>query len=32
MLFINLAGLGLIGFIVWWFWLYKPKDGAKSDK
>ena len=21
---INLAGLGLIGLIVWWFWLYRP--------
>ena len=22
---INLAGLGLIGLIVWWFWRYRPK-------
>lgn len=21
---VNLAGLGLIGLIVWWFWLYRP--------
>jgi len=21
MLWINLAGIALIGFIVWWFWL-----------
>lgn len=21
---INLAGLALIGFIIWWFWLYRP--------
>jgi plastocyanin domain-containing protein len=24
-LFVNLAGLVLIGLIVWWFWLSKPK-------
>lgn len=22
---VNLAGLALIGLIVWWFWLYRPK-------
>lgn len=22
---VNLAGLILIGLIVWWFWLYRPK-------
>lgn len=29
---INLLGLGLIGAIVWWFWLYKPRQhaGAKG--
>jgi len=21
---VNLAGAALIGFIVWWFWLYRP--------
>ena len=26
MLFINVAGIALIGLIVWWFWLYKPKE------
>lgn len=26
MLFVNLAGLVLIGLIVWWFWLSKPKS------
>ena len=25
MIWINLAGLGLITLIVWWFWLYKAK-------
>ena len=24
-LIVNLIGIGLIAFIVWWFWLYKPK-------
>ena len=24
-LLVNIAGMLLIGFIVWWFWLYKPK-------
>ena len=28
-LIINLAGLALIGFIVWWFWLSAlKKDGT----
>ncbi|MEQ8956220.1 MAG: cupredoxin domain-containing protein [Pseudomonadales bacterium] len=26
MLVINLLGLTLIGFIVWWFWLYSSKE------
>ncbi|MDX1692864.1 MAG: cupredoxin domain-containing protein [Ketobacteraceae bacterium] len=26
MLIVNIAGLALIGLIVWWFWLYKPSD------
>tara|TARA_R110001583_G_scaffold11285_2_gene51354 strand:+ start:29895 stop:30254 length:360 start_codon:yes stop_codon:yes gene_type:complete len=26
MIFINLIGIILIAFIIWWFWLYKPKD------
>jgi len=33
MLIINLFGLALIGFIVWWFWLYSsPKAEALSDE
>ena len=24
-LVVNLAGLALIGFVVWWFWLSEPK-------
>lgn len=31
MIFINLTGIGLIGLIVWWFWLYKPKEAELSD-
>lgn len=23
---INLMGVALIGLIIWWFWLYKPKE------
>ena len=23
-LVVNLAGIALIGFIVWWFWIFKP--------
>lgn len=26
MLMVNLAGILLIALIVWWFWLYKPKE------
>jgi len=26
MMIINIAGLALIALIVWWFWLYKPKE------
>ncbi len=26
MLIVNIAGLLLIALIVWWFWLYKPKE------
>ena len=22
---INVIGLGLIGLVIWWFWIYKPK-------
>jgi len=24
---VNLAGIALIGFIVWWFWIFKSKKG-----
>jgi plastocyanin domain-containing protein len=23
-LIINMAGIALIAFIVWWFWIFKP--------
>jgi plastocyanin domain-containing protein len=32
MMWINLAGLMLIAFIVWWFWLYQPAAGVKADE
>jgi plastocyanin domain-containing protein len=31
MLIINVAGLALIGLIVWWFWLYKPGEVTPGD-
>ena len=31
MLIINIAGLALIALIVWWFWLYKPKEAVLTD-
>ena len=24
MIVVNIAGLALIGFIIWWFWMYRP--------
>ena len=31
MLAVNIAGLLLIGTIVWWFWLYKAKEVELGD-
>ncbi|MFA7554160.1 MAG: cupredoxin domain-containing protein, partial [Spongiibacteraceae bacterium] len=31
MLFINITGVVLIGLIVWWFWLYKPKEAELGE-
>ena len=31
MLLINIAGLALIALIVWWFWLYKPKEAELGE-
>ena len=31
MLFVNIAGLALIGLIVWWFWGYRGKDVEAED-
>jgi len=28
---VNLAGIGLISFIIWWFWLSKPKSKKLSE-
>jgi len=30
MIGLNIAGLLLIGFIIWWFWLYRPKAGVTA--
>ena len=32
MLIVNIAGLLLIALIVWWFWLYKPKEAELGKK
>ncbi|NRP16725.1 MULTISPECIES: cupredoxin domain-containing protein [unclassified Marinobacterium] len=32
MILINIAGLVLIGLIIWWFWLYKPVASVASEK
>jgi plastocyanin domain-containing protein len=29
MLIINLVGLGLIGLIIWWFWLYNTINSSE---
>ena len=31
MMTINIAGLALIALIVWWFWLYKPKEAELGE-
>jgi plastocyanin domain-containing protein len=31
MLLINIAGIILIALIVWWFWLYKPKEAELGE-
>lgn len=31
MLIANLAGLLLIALIIWWFWLYKPKEAELDN-
>ncbi|MEJ2763555.1 cupredoxin domain-containing protein [Photobacterium sp. MCCC 1A19761] len=31
MIIINLLGLLLIGFIVWWFWLYQPQEVTADE-
>jgi len=28
MMLVNIAGLALIGFIIWWFWLYRPSNAV----
>lgn len=31
MIIVNIAGILLIGLIVWWFWLYKPKEVSATE-
>ncbi len=31
MMIINILGVLLIALIVWWFWLYKPREVSVSD-
>lgn len=31
MLMINIAGLIAISLIIWWFWLYKPKETQMKE-
>lgn len=31
MLIVNIAGIALIALIIWWFWLYQPKDAELGD-
>ncbi len=31
-LFVNLLGLLLMGFIVWWFWIWKPPKAAQLNQ
>ena len=30
-LWINLAGLALAAFIIWWFWLWRPANSLKAS-
>jgi plastocyanin domain-containing protein len=30
MIAVNIAGLALIGFVIWWFWLYRPSDAVSA--
>lgn len=31
MLIVNIAGIALIALIIWWFWLYQPKEAELGD-
>lgn len=31
MMIINILGVILIGLIVWWFWLYKPREVSAKE-
>jgi len=30
MITVNIAGFALIGFIIWWFWLYRPSNAVAA--
>jgi len=32
LLIINIAGLAVIALIIYWFWIYKPKDVQAKDQ
>jgi plastocyanin domain-containing protein len=31
MLLINILGFAMMAFIVWWFWLWKPKANPAAE-
>ena len=31
-LIVNLAGLALMAFIIWWFWLWTPRTAARAEQ
>ncbi len=31
-LIVNVAGLALMAFIVWWFWLWTPRKAARAEQ
>lgn len=31
MIIVNILGVALIGLIVWWFWLYHPRQAALGE-
>jgi plastocyanin domain-containing protein len=31
MLIVNLSGVAIIALIIWWFWLYRPRESTTDD-